>query len=362
MFAEIFLVVAHSRADPLEKCASDAPTCEDHAADCTLWAGQGECTRNELYMKVQCAKSCESCGWSPPGRVLSEGRAAPECEDKHSNKHCAAWARDGQCNANAGFMKVECASSCGSCGWAAAEQATRCRRRRNATRAVQPGGVNAMFERAVADSSLRATVWSRDPWVVTFADFVREDERHALLETSEGRYARSLAGDVVSPVRTSEQTWCQEARCVNHTAVRLLQERVVGVTGVPIENSEFFQVVKYDVGQFYRAHHDQNTRSDSLSGVRLFTFFMYLVEPAAGGETRFPKLGITVPPTRGTALLWANTRDHDPHAEDPRTTHEALPPIEGVKYAANLWLHQYDFRTPNTNGCDLDARVEELSV
>ena len=53
-------------------------------------------------------------------------------------------------------------------------------------------------------------------------------------------------------------------------------------------------MLKYDPGQFYKAHHDQNTHPDSLSGVRLFTFFIYLHEPVSGGETRFPKLGITV--------------------------------------------------------------------
>ena len=41
-----------------------------------------------------------------------------------------------------------------------------------------------------------------------------------------------------------------------------------------------------------------------------------------------------------------------------RTEHEALPPLEGLKYSANLWLHQYDFRGPNTHGCELGKRVK----
>ena len=51
-------------------------------------------------------------------------------------------------------------------------------------------------------------------------------------------------------------------------------------------------------------------------------------------------------------------RDDNLGVADMRTEHEALPPLEGLKYSANLWLHQYDFRGPNTHGCDLTQRVK----
>ena len=50
--------------------------------------------------------------------------------------------------------------------------------------------------------------------------------------------------------------------------------------------------------------------------------------------------------------------DNDLRRSDIRTEHEALPPIAGLKYSANLWLHQYDFRGPNTHGCDLGAKMK----
>ena len=92
--------------------------------------------------------------------------------------------------------------------------------------------------------------------------------------------------------------------------------------------------------------------------MRLFTFFIYLGQPEEGGHTRFPQLELSIPPTRGTALLWPNVRDDDPHRSDHRTTHEAMPPLAGLKFAANLWLHQYDFRSPNRWGCDMDKAVD----
>jgi hypothetical protein len=34
------------------------------------------------------------------------------------------------------------------------------------------------------------------------------------------------------------------------------------------------QVLRYEPGQFYKTHHDQNAGADSVMGVRLFTFFI----------------------------------------------------------------------------------------
>ena len=36
---------------------------------------------------------------------------------------------------------------------------------------------------------------------------------------------------------------------------------------------------------------------------------------------------------------------------DPRTFHEALPVTKGIKYAANYWLHQFDYLTPHYAAC-----------
>ena len=116
-------------------------------------------------------------------------------------------------------------------------------------------------------------------------------------------------------------------------------------------------MLRYEPGQFYKTHHDQHTDPDSLSGVRLFTFFIYLQTPDGGGYTRFPKLNISVAPRKGSALLWPNVMDDDLRRSDMRTDHEALPPTGGLKFSANLWLHQYDFRTPNRRGCDMGKMV-----
>ena len=36
-----------------------------------------------------------------------------------------------------------------------------------------------------------------------------------------------------------------------------------------------------------------------------------------------------------------------------RTDHEAMPVHAGIKYGANMWVHQFDFKTPSERGCEL---------
>ena len=72
---------------------------------------------------------------------------------------------------------------------------------------------------------------------------VHTHKAESFIETiGEDNFGRSLAGDVVSPVRTSHQSWCQSEPCLSDERTRAVHERVVGVTGVPIENAEYFQV------------------------------------------------------------------------------------------------------------------------
>ncbi len=83
------------------------------------------------------------------------------------------------------------------------------------------------------------------------------------------------------------------------------------------------------------------------------TFFMYLNDVEEGGETEFSRLSppLKVAPKKGTALIWANVLDSDPHKEDQRTWHQGSTVVKGIKYAANLWIHMRDYRNPVDNKC-----------
>jgi len=80
---------------------------------------------------------------------------------------------------------------------------------------------------------------------------------------------------------------------------------------------------------------------------------MYLEDVEEGGGTNFPNNGggMTVTPKKGRAVLWPSVFDERPNQPDARSAHQALPVIKGVKYGANAWIHQRDFKGPNSRGC-----------
>ena len=117
--------------------------------------------------------------------------------------------------------------------------------------------------------------------------------------------------------------------------MQIIRERIANLTMVPSHNAEHLQMLRYETGQFYKVHHDQNSPRTSAWGPRIYTFFMYLNEVEAGGHTHFPRLNISVKPRRGAALLWPSVLDADPNERDDRTEHESVAVVAGTKFAAS---------------------------
>ena len=183
-------------------------------------------------------------------------------------------------------MLEQCAVSCQAC-----EQKRRsCDRPADTPPIVAAGGINETMVRILRDfPQYRPTALSRPggggklgahaPWVITFENFLTAEEREAFKSTCADQFARSLAGDQLSPVRTSYQCWCSQNACERHELTQRVAERISNVTRSPVRYMEPFQVVRYEVGQFYRVHHDQNSGLFTPQGPRVYTFFMYLSTP-----------------------------------------------------------------------------------
>lgn len=151
--------------------------------------------------------------------------------------------------------------------------------------------------------------------------------------------------------RTSTNSWCND-ECEQHPAVNYLIRKIQYLVNIPHDNFENFQVLKYEVGQHYGTHHDYiDLDRKRPAGPRILTFFLYLNDVEEGGETAFPLLNISVKPKKGRALLWPSSLDSDPEAIDSRTVHAALPVIKGRKFAANYWMHLYNFKVATAWGC-----------
>jgi prolyl 4-hydroxylase len=291
-----------------------------------------------------------------------------------------------ECKKNPAFMHLHCAPVCFSCEMLHME--TRCPMPDDPSMdSFQPGQLDKMFESILSDPSyqqygpralsrptlaLGDTLTTADykvggPWMVVFDKFVSELEADRLIELGglEG-YKRSedvgeaLADGTYTSVqstgRTSTNAWCN-GDCYRDPIARQVMDRISNVTGTPEKNSEYLQLLQYEVDQFYQSHNDYiEYQLDRPTGVRVLTLYIYLNDVEEGGGTNFPRADskdpeFAVTPKKGRAALWPSVFTDRPNTKDRRTDDQALPVLKGVKYGANAWIHQRDFKTPNEIGC-----------
>ena len=193
-----------------------------------------------------------------------------ECNDRHEN--CNTFFQNGECTKNPGWMIVNCPHSCSSCHLRDAK--VRCQRASlniSTEPAYYPGQLHAMFEQIPEKfAHMGVTVLSTSPYIMTFDNFVTDEEITALLMTATNNgktWERSTdtgsvnefgeTGRVISQGRTSSNAWCRH-NCESHPAVTRLAQRIEEVIGVPRVNAESFQVLRYVDGQKYSAHHDMS--------------------------------------------------------------------------------------------------------
>jgi len=323
---------------------------------------------------------------------------------RNNEAMCSYWAVMGECDVNPSFMAKKCAPACKSCE--KLDINVRCGERDpNAVPAIRPGDLNYMFERIVttapgnqtdenqigaqekkvqengtpfytvhihshpastsfADSDKdkgaiplnRERDLQEDVWVITLDNFLSDEECDYMInygyynkyERSRDMGKRQFDGSfdsIQTTQRTSTNSWCNdESGCRSDPVIQRISERLANVTKIPTVNFEDFQMLKYEVGQFYRTHHDYIPHQRHRHcGPRILTFFLYLSDVEEGGGTGFPTLDIVIKPKKGRALLWPSVLNSNPSDKDHRTMHEARTVEAGTKYAANAWIHLYDY-------------------
>ena len=149
-----------------------------------------------------------------------------DCHDKDPN--CQGWADSGECGRNGDFMLSTCAFSCGVCD---VSFKPACKRDPAEAPAAVGGTIDETFRRALDRySQYGPRVLHRDPWIVEFRTFLTPFEADHLLKTAGHKFDRSLAGDGVTPVRTSSTSWCNVEHCLADPLVQTIRERISNVT------------------------------------------------------------------------------------------------------------------------------------
>ncbi|XP_042614555.1 transmembrane prolyl 4-hydroxylase-like [Cyprinus carpio] len=188
-------------------------------------------------------------------------------------------------------------------------------------------------------------------------------------------------------VRNSRHTWLYQGQGA-HQVLQDLRKRVTHLTRLPsslVELSEPLQVVRYEQGGHYHAHHDSgpvypettcthtllaaNTTSPFQTSCRYITVLFYLNNVEEGGETTFPvadnrtyeeasliqndvdlldtrkhcdKGNLRVKPIKGTAVFWYNYLSDGRGwvgEQDEYSLHGGCVVTRGTKWVANNWIN-----------------------
>ena len=171
----------------------------------------------------------------------------------------------------------------------------------------------------------------------------------------------------VSETRTSSTTWLREKQC--EIPLTILGTKISRLTGIPSENCENFQVVRYNGnGEKFDMHTDHLDSFNDLDlRGRLATCLLYLNSASGdnetsgfkGGCTHFPEYNAEVKPEQGSVAFWFNTIErptfsdtsergifsHDSFLSvDLRSRHAGTPVVGGEKWVCNRWVHPVPFQ------------------
>jgi len=116
-----------------------------------------------------------------------------------------------------------------------------------------------------------------------------------------------------------------------------IRKKLSKLVSHPIKYFENTTVIKYEKEQYYKPHYDFfYDHQIQVRRQRVATAICYLNTPI-GGETTFPKLNIVHKPQKGDLLFFRYDYDKE---INPLTMHEGVPPTEGEKWIATIWMQE----------------------
>lgn len=126
----------------------------------------------------------------------------------------------------------------------------------------------------------------------------------------------------------------------------VLRARISAVTRRPDEAMEIAKVLHYAPGETFAVHFDYLNPDEPAyaaqlanRGQRTDTFLIYLNDDFTGGETHFPKIGLSHRGARGDAIWFSNVDSAGRPDED--TIHAGLAPTSGEKWLFSQWIREY---------------------
>ncbi len=201
-------------------------------------------------------------------------------------------------------------------------------------------------------SSFKFKKISSSPEVYECEHFLTKKECDQIIEDARPLLTRSTVIDtgssdgVIDPRRSSFGMFFSQYN--ESSVIKKIRKSISSLTGIPAQNGEGIQVLRYGIGGEYQPHFDYFDPSTSgglfhfnRGGQRIATVLLYLNTVEKGGETIFPRAQLSIKPTKGKAVLFYNV--HPSGGINPKSFHGGAPVLAGEKWIATLWIRERKF-------------------
>ena len=211
-------------------------------------------------------------------------------------------------------------------------------------RVPDPPGVRRASVVRALDREVKVLFQLAQPRVILFGGLLSNTECDELVGQARRRMSSSnvIDLDTGDERRDAGRTSSGMAFTRGETPlIARIERRIAALLDWPLENGEALQILRYEVGQEYRPHHDYVDPAEAgaakflaRGGQRVASLVMYLNTPTEGGATNFPDIGLEVAAVKGNAVFFSYERPHP----STKTLHGGMPVQAGEKWVATKWL------------------------
>lgn len=184
--------------------------------------------------------------------------------------------------------------------------------------------------------------------IYTIDNFLEETECQNLISIIDKNLRPSTVSDpkdecTVSDYRTSKTA---DLHYFDDPFFLSIDKKITNLLELSPFLGETMQAQRYEPGQYYKEHWDFFAPTSKeykvycdWMGQRTWTTMIYLNDVDKGGETYFKHLKLKLKPKQGMLVAWNNLYKNG--IPNPKTMHEACPPISGNKYVITKWWRSW---------------------
>lgn len=206
---------------------------------------------------------------------------------------------------------------------------------------------------------------SLKPLIVEVSRFLDVPECKHIITKASPHIAKSSVSHMDHDVGKPDTNWRSSSTYFmpsDDEILKRLDQRVGALTLTRVSQQEYSQVLRYNVGERYAAHHDffdvnlyksnQDIQSMTKKGLfnRMATVFFYLTTVESGGHTNFPRAGglsqphnfedcdrgVSIAPQEGRIIIFYS--QDSAGGMDEYSLHGGCSVRSGTKWSANKWI------------------------